>query len=405
MATKKKKKKAWEPTPAPAPLPRSLSDEWAQLSPILGELGGMGMEQYISGQKELTQYQYDFFRQHYPEIAEMQLEQQLGATKAVREQGLQWLQQYGPAAQAAYEAANPRVARGLQTIEQGIAGLSQYEPLLGGLRTLAQEQLRTGPTTAFTGELDRRALAELQLGGALSPEEERAVQQSARGAFAARGQALGGASALAEVLNRESFSRARMREREAIAGGREALGIQRQQLGQALASSVIQQGLGFETGRAGLGSELARMAEGTGIAKNFLGMTGQAMPASTLMGFAQGVRTPDPYGIMGAGLTYGADVFNTNLNMAASMYNSYQNNMAALQGAKLQAAAQVESARLQASAFGGGGGGGGGIFGSLFGAGAGALGGGLAGGLGAAAGGTSVTAGVLGGLGAGLAAF
>lgn len=378
MATKKKKKKTWEPTPAAQPQPRSLSDEMGALVPILGQLGSMQTDEYVGAQKELTQYEYDFFRQHYPELAGMEREEQSKSTARVRSDALQWLGQYGGQAQAQYEAANPRLTQQLNKIQELTGQIGQRSELTQTMDQQALAQLRAGgPTTPFTETLDQQALAELKLGGALTPEEERASQQSARAAYAARGQALGNASSVAEVLNRDSMARARLRERQGIAAGRETGALQRLQLGQAYAGQQQAFAQQQETlDRSFLQGNAALMDQISPVWK-FLGMSSQATAPSTLMGFTQGVRTPDPSSILGAGLTYGADVYNTNLNMAASQYNAYQNNMAALQGAKIAGEAQIRAAQAQASAYGGGGSG---IGGSLIGAGASIIGS-VAGGL------------------------
>jgi hypothetical protein len=75
-----------------------------------------------------------------------------------------------------------------------------------------------GPSGIET-ELKRQGLAELKLGGQLSPEEQRGAQQAARAAWSARGMATGTPAAIAEVLNRQSFADARQAGRRAFAGG------------------------------------------------------------------------------------------------------------------------------------------------------------------------------------------
>jgi len=56
--------------------------------------------------------------------------------------------------------------------------------------TLQARMDELGPS-AIEDELGRQALSELQLGGALTPEEQRAASQSARAAYSARGLANG----------------------------------------------------------------------------------------------------------------------------------------------------------------------------------------------------------------------
>jgi hypothetical protein len=77
------------------------------------------------------------------------------------------------------------------------------------------EQLRqTSKPSALSGALNENAISQLSLGGALSDEEERAAQQSARSAYSARGLVSGRPAAAAEVLNRDAYSRQRLLERQ-----------------------------------------------------------------------------------------------------------------------------------------------------------------------------------------------
>jgi hypothetical protein len=310
----KSKKKTFSLGPMPAaPQPRSLEDELGSLIPLLGQLGGMSASQYISSQKELTQFQYDFFKQHYQELVNEQIAAQSRATERARTDALTYLGQWGPTARTYARQANPEWAKSMDAM-MNIA-------------------LGKGVPGQITNELDRLALSELKLGGALTPEEERASQQSAREAYAARGQVLGTPSAVAEVLNRDSMARQRLREREAIAGGREGAALQR---------------------GAFLG-QTAQIADSTSPIWRILGMGAQTTQPENLLGWTSSVQGFNPTGIMQQGLGYGADVFNTNLNMQASMFNSYQNNAAALEAARIQSSAQIKAANAQAAASGGGG--------------------------------------------------
>ena len=300
MAAKKKKKKkskGFDLGPAPEqPKPRSLSDEMGALSPFLSQLGEQTSDQYIKSQKELTQYQYDFLKQHYDELAGMERDQQSKATAQVRGDSLNWLGQYGGQVRADQRASNPEWA----------AAQDATTRMLGQM----------GKESQFTPVLDQQAMQELKLGGQLTPEQERMAQQSSRAAYAARGQAMSNPSAIAEVMSRDQMSQQRLRERQQIATGREAVGLQQTQQNRQYAL------------------EAGRLSAAESLAPQFLGMTSQGTPASTMMTFEQGVRTPDPSTSYSAMLGYGSDLYNTNLNMAAANYNSYQNNSAALEAAQ-----------------------------------------------------------------------
>lgn len=87
---------------------------------------------------------------------------------------------------------------------------------LGTLGAIAAEDVGG---TEIERMLQDSAVSELSLGRMLSDEEKRAADQSARGAFAARGMAVGKQGALAEILNRESAGTARLGERRQFASG------------------------------------------------------------------------------------------------------------------------------------------------------------------------------------------
>ena len=119
---------------------------------------------------------------------------------------------------------NARPVAGSNNIDAGRLGA-------GGVSWAAVRpaQISTGDVLK---ELESQALSELGLGGRLSEQEERSAQQAARGAFAARGMAMGNPAVAAEVLARDEFARARQAERRAFAGGVSEM-AQRQDMAQA----------------------------------------------------------------------------------------------------------------------------------------------------------------------------
>ena len=202
------------------------------------------------------------------------------------------------------------------------------------MREIERQVGDIGQRTEISKELDAQALADLRLGGQLSPEEERAVQQSSREIFAARGMALSDPAAVAEVLARDSFARQRRGERQAFAGQRENVGFQ---MNQAERQYL-------------LGS--TQLTDAINPAWKILGMqSGQTVLPDTVLGVAGLEAPPGVGGIMGAGLSYGSDLFGGNMNMAGDLFNTSQNNMAAIAAARMQAAAQIKSAQIQAAAM------------------------------------------------------
>lgn len=95
-----------------------------------------------------------------------------------------------------------------------------------------------GPS-AIEGELQRQAVDELRLGGALTNDQRREADQSVRAALSARGLAAGTGAAVSEVLNRQSVSDARLAQRRAFAGGVDGMMQQRKSGDAAIANNTF----------------------------------------------------------------------------------------------------------------------------------------------------------------------
>lgn len=76
-------------------------------------------------------------------------------------------------------------------------------------------------------------MAELQRGGQLSADEQRAAINASRNAFAARGMAMSNPSAVAEVLSRDAAVRQRLNEARQYAGAVDTMGLQQRQTNTA----------------------------------------------------------------------------------------------------------------------------------------------------------------------------
>ena len=181
------------------------------------------------------------------------------------------------------------------------------------------------PTT-IEQELYNQGERELALGRSLSPEQERAAQQSARAAFTARGLGNSMGSVAAEVLNRDAAASARERER------------------QGFASAANDQFVGNITNRrmnlanmyfSGAGNLIAAdpynraVGPGLGLAANTQGNQMQQIG-----------RSFDSANQMAG------NVASFNANMAASNYNSYMNNQAAQRAAGMQAGAMRQAGTM-----------------------------------------------------------
>ena len=187
--------------------------------------------------------------------------------------------------------------------------------------------------TDIERELQRQALADLQLGRALSPEEERAATQQARVGMSARGLGTGTGALAAEVLNRDSYAAAREAARRNFAGSTNQLLTGNRQARLGLTSDLIGQTGNIRMNQAGLGQNLAAsniaadpymraFAPGTSIGGGTLS-TGANMVGNIYNNATQ----------------MAGNVASFNANMLDSRYNTWANNRAALQGAAMQAGA------------------------------------------------------------------
>jgi hypothetical protein len=176
---------------------------------------------------------------------------------------------------------------------------------------------------------------ELALGRSLSPEQERAAQQSARAAFSARGLGTSLGSSAAEILNRDAMASARERER------------------QGFAASANDQFINNVTGRR---MNLANMYfAGAG---NLLGADPYARalgPGLNYSGMTQGNQMQQVGNAFNSANQMAGNVASFNANMLDSRYNSYMNNQSALQAARMQSGALGQQGMMgMAGGIGGG---------------------------------------------------
>jgi hypothetical protein len=176
---------------------------------------------------------------------------------------------------------------------------------------------------------------ELALGRSLSPEQERAAQQSARAAFAARGLGTSMGSAAAEVLNRDAMASARERERQGFASA----------ANDQFVNNITNRRLNLANMYfSGAGNLIAAdpynraVGPGLGLATNTQGnqmqQVGNAFNSANQMA---------------------GNVASFNANMADSRYNSYMNNQSALQAARMQSGALGQQGMMgMAGGIGGG---------------------------------------------------
>lgn len=201
----------------------------------------------------------------------------------------------------------------------------------------AQDYIRRGlaigdldPAAADPTSIERELYAqgerELALGRSLSPEQERAAQQSARAAFAARGLGTSLGSSAAEILNRDAMASARERER------------------QGFASAANDQFVNNITNRR---LNLANMYfSGAG---NLLAADPYNRAVGPGLGYGmqtQGNQMQQIGNAFASANQMAGNVASFNANMLDSRYNAYMNNTAAMQAARMQAGASNNAATM-----------------------------------------------------------
>lgn len=276
---------------ASKPTNRNTGSELSSLAPMLGQL--MAQQAAIEQQSRETDYLFQIERApiDIPMLGQLSRDQ----TNLDRQEAIRFLGEEGGAAWDAFLKGSPQVAQSLE----GLSAMSRA----------------TGLTPELTSELDRQALDQLRLGGALSAEEERAVQQASRGAATARGMAYGLPAAVQEVMDRQSFADARLRERQNFAASRE--GANRQ----------------FVLSEAALQDQVNPVMRILGLPSSATQTTGQ------MLGAVGGAEGSSLGGTLQAVLGYGSDVASSNFNAAWSDYLGEQNMLYGQQQANAQIAA------------------------------------------------------------------
>ena len=180
--------------------------------------------------------------------------------------------------------------------------------------------------TSIERELYAQGELELALGRLLSPEQERAAQQSARAAFAARGLGTSLGSSAAEILNRDAAASARERERQGFASA----------ANDQFVNNITQRRLNlanmYFAGAGNLiGADPYNRAVGPGL---------------NYSGGAQGNQMQQIGNTFASANQMAGNVASFNANMLDSRYNSYMNNQAAMRAAGMQAGAMNRAATM-----------------------------------------------------------
>jgi hypothetical protein len=194
--------------------------------------------------------------------------------------------------------------------------------------------------TDIERELGNQALRDLQLGRALSPEQERQAAQQARAGMSARGLGVGTGALAAEILNRDSYASQREAERRNFAGSTNQMLVGNRANRIGMVGNILGQSANTRQNQANLRTALAganltvdpyarALAPGAGMGSSTLGQSGQ------MIGNTYNTATQ-----------MAGNVASFNANMLDSRYNSYMNNNAALQGAAMQAGAAGQAGTM-----------------------------------------------------------
>ena len=176
------------------------------------------LQETLAAQKQVAPELLALSRQYIPEYAKLESEvaTQIAQADFARTQGL--MPSYAGLESDYARMRQEAQQKALQERGAGFVGAYQAaggaQNLLSGLRGYAEQQQA--------------------LGGNISPEEQRMIDQQTRAGYAARGTALGGQSNLAEVMNRYSYRTGRERERQGYAA--QTAGFLQQQAAPAMAS-------------------------------------------------------------------------------------------------------------------------------------------------------------------------
>jgi hypothetical protein len=223
----------------------------------------------------------------------------------------------GPRAAAAFKAANPDQA--------------------ALLAKLNEQALGTGASD-IENELNKQAMSDLQLGGNISADENRNVQQYTRGIFQKKGLTNSNPAIFAEALNRSEFSRNRLNERRGFAQSVDQYSNERKGADRSFLGNVTQ--LNSSATLDPFMTILGRPSTAN--------QTGQAQFQNAGFSVNSGPQLFNPMN------PYAQDVYDSNYNGAAAAGIAGANNKAAAFGAQQTQRGQMIGGGIAAGAAIGG---------------------------------------------------
>lgn len=222
---------------------------------------------------------------------------------------------------------------------------SQALGLLQGLNPNMYGSLNAANTRAGTAgqpsdiqtTLEQQARQGLALGGGLSAEDTRNAQQAAREAWGARGLVNSRGAVAEEVLNRDSLSRQRLAERQALASAVDQQGFAQRQ-----------QGFGNLTQNALLQMQGAFNPFQTITSANTTNQGSNQQLFNQGAGFSSGAfGNQNVNSLVNPFSPYAQDVYGSNFNAGNARYISQGNNAAAMAGARDAASGDIANSFLR----------------------------------------------------------
>jgi hypothetical protein len=166
---------------------------------------------------------------------------------------------------------------------RGAPRYSPGVPNLAGLFLGAAQGANTTPLTPIQQEMQKQAMADLQLGGRLGEGELRDISQAIGSRFSARGLGYSPAAAASELLGTDAAMRQRQNERRNFAGNVDAAGFGQQTTNRGFGATYAGLGGQANTAAGQLGAAYAQLNEGArGFDANF-GQRGAMFDATNTM--------------------------------------------------------------------------------------------------------------------------
>lgn len=251
---------------------------------------------------------------------------------------------------------NSRLTQQAQTGQGSNASVTTNQITAPGSNSTLDSLMGRAQGTGIDGLLQQQnqlASSQLALGGQLTPDQLRSVQQSSRGGFAARGLDATNASVVNEAMQTQAMQQAMLQQRLAQAGAVEGQNQQATQIQNNLGLGASQQALNY--GQLGTAAQQAQGQLTLNTSAQNAALQNQAFgQGQQLFGNAVGQA-----GLSNATLTnylnpmngYASDVYNTNYNAGAAQNIANINAAAGISAGNTQAGAQIGGAALGAMAM------------------------------------------------------